>query len=133
MQTPQPSSQIHILRLDPKPSLALRDNLPNEVQRDNDGRSKVVLEESLRIGRTPNREQTRIESRDDRQDTQAETEIRAPNAVLSAEGDLLETMALSGPAASETDMGEADAAPDEEVGEAGQGEQPGEDYGARGG
>lgn len=55
---------------------------------------------------------------------QEQAEIAAVDAPDGLEGDLVDRVAVVGPGAAEPDVREADAAPGEERGQAGQGQQP---------
>lgn len=60
---------------------------------------------------------------------QRQAEVAAVDAPDGLEGDLVDRVAVVGPGVAESDVREADAAPGEERGQAGQGEQPVEDLG----
>lgn len=63
---------------------------------------------------------------------QRQAEVAAVDTPDGLEGDLVDRVAVVGPGVAEPDMREADAAPGEERGQAGQGEQPVEDLGTAG-
>lgn len=68
-----------------------------------------------------------VEGSDQAQGTQAKTDPAANNAECRLVGDLVQRVALSLPGAAETDVGGADGAPNKEVGQTRQGQQPRED------
>lgn len=63
---------------------------------------------------------------------QRQAEVAAVDAPDGLEGDLVDRVAVVGPGVAESDVRETDAAPGEERGQAGQGEQPVEDFRATG-
>lgn len=63
---------------------------------------------------------------------QRQAEVAAVYTSDGLEGDLVDRVAVVGPGVAESDVRQADAAPGEERGQAGQGEQPVEDFGAAG-
>ena len=68
-----------------------------------------------------------VECRDDGDTDQEKAYVAAHHAKLRLIWQFVQGVALCLPAGTESDVRQADTAPDEEVGEAGQGEQPGKD------
>lgn len=105
--------------------------LPDHIKRQNQRRRQVSLEECRhgRGGATGGPE-GRVELRGETEEVEEGAEVGAVDAEGGAVGKFGNGVATQGPSAAEADVCDADGAVDEEVGEAGEGEEPGEKGGS---
>ena len=98
-----------------------------DEESDDDWGSEVGFEERLNVWLTADREECDVELGNETKNVEAETDPGADDAEHCCEGQVVGRAAVHGPGFAEADVREADTAPGKEVGEAGDGEQPGED------
>ena len=98
-----------------------------DEEHDHDRRSEIRLEERFGVGLASDREQRDVELGNEAEDVEPETDPGADGAEHGRERQVVGGAAVHGPRFAEADMREADAAPGEEVGQPGDGQQPGED------
>ena len=110
-----------------EPALTLPEEA-NRPEEEDDGEGKVRHEEALGIveaagdGADGNEELG-----DEDEEDEEETEVGAVDTTDSLEGNLVSGVSVVGPGRAEADVGQADAAPSEEGGKTGKGEEPVED------
>ena len=117
---------VNISQLDAQVPLAVVKLVANE-EGNHDGSRKVRLEESHCIGRAADREERDVELGDEAENVERETDPGPDGTEHGSEGEVVGRTAVHGPSFAEADVRVADAAPGEEVGEAGDGQKPGED------
>ena len=99
-------------------------NLVDEVEEADERGGEIVLEEGVGSGLRADGVEGCVERSHDAEKGEADADVGADDAGLGTVRDFLERAAGCAPAGSEADVGEADGAPDEEVGDAGEGEEP---------
>jgi len=120
------SVDINIGEFDTNAPLSVVQLISDEECND-DWSSKVAFEECLGIWLASNRPQSDVELGDEAEDVERETDPRSGGTEHGSERQVVSGAASSSPSLSESDMGKADTSPREEVGQTGQGEEPGED------
>jgi len=121
-----PLIDVNIAQLDTQIPLAVEQLVANE-ERNHDGSREVCLEEIHGIGGTADREERDVELGDEAEDVERETDPGPDCAEHGSEREVVGRAAVHGPRLAEADVGVADAAPGEEVGETGDGQKPSED------
>lgn len=124
------AEDVHVLDLE-EPDTALQLGVlvqvavdtPADHESDDDGQGEVVLEED----HGAHGGNGDVEGGHETQEDEEEADGTADDAERRGEGQLLDVAAVVLPGLTETDVCETDAAPDEEVGDTGQSQQPGED------
>lgn len=127
-------------------------DLPSDIQEDDEGRGQIALEKGLGIEiRTADWVQGDVEVCDQAEEVHDHTHVRSPDAKGGTEGDLVEAVAvvfpmiavrteaenscteINLPGRTEANMGEGNAAEDEERSDARESEEPVEDVTATAG
>lgn len=120
------SGDIHVGGADPHLPVASPD-LPANKEGEDDGTSKVRLEEVGNVRLATDGEESNVELSDKADDVEEKTNVTANDTKLGLVRKLLKSATRVCPALAETDVREVDAAPDEEVGKTGKGQKPGEE------
>ena len=102
-------------------------NLPANKEGEDDGTSKVRLEEVGNVRLATNGEESNVELSDKADDVEEKTNVTANDTKLGLVRKLLKSATRVCPTLAETNVREVDAAPDEEVGKTGKGQKPGEE------
>lgn len=119
------SNEIHILAAHDG---GLVHELIDDVAGDDDWDGKVDGEEDLSVGLSTDGPDGSPELGDEDKAVEDEAEVGADDTRLRGEGELVESVALELPRATEPDMAEADGAPGEDGGETGESHHPGEGF-----
>lgn len=120
------SGDIHVGGADPHLPVASPD-LPANKEGEDDGTSKVRLEEVGNVRLATDGEESNVELSDKADDVEEKTNVTANDTKLGLVRKLLKSATRVCPTLAETDVREVDAAPDEEVGKTGKGQKPGEE------
>jgi len=101
IQVTTSTDEIHIHR--PNKTSPLQ-NLPEDVETEHDGSSKVGFKEGLSVGCSTNRPYSDIKLGNKAEDVEKETEPGSIDSTCCSEGKFIERMSLKGPRSPETNV-----------------------------